>query len=185
MFNKRIIFVAAGVFLIIGAISVCAVHYQRPRRSNRIIERWQTTNGTIDVLVTSYSEDNAGLDAGAYYVFESARSGSNQWHKVMLFRHDDPVPIPRAQIRFVSDRIGYVFMGWKYAVTTDNGSTWSVWTAERDLPNWECCNYGLIHDVTMANDGSGVMQLKPIQDRRGEVPELRTKDYGRHWSADR
>jgi hypothetical protein len=102
----------------------------------------------------------------------------------MTFRHDDPVPIPRDQVRFVSDQIGFVFMGWMYAVSTDGGKKWSVWNAEHDLPNWECCNYRLITDVTIAGNGSGVMRLSPIRDRRGEVPELHTSDYGRHWRVE-
>ena len=135
MFDKRIILAAAGLFLA-GAVAVCAIHYQRPKRSNRIDEQWQTTNGTVDIRVTEYGEDNAGMDAGAYYAFESKRTGTNEWHEFMTFRHDDPVPIPREQIRFAGDRISYVFMGWTCAVTTDSGSTWSTWTAEKDLPNW-------------------------------------------------
>jgi hypothetical protein len=181
--SKRNIKLAVVPFVIIGVVSVWALN-QRPKRSNRINERWETTNGTVDIRVTAYGEDNAGLDAGAYYVFESKRAGSKDWHEITTFRHDDPVQIPREQVRFVSDQISYVFMGWMYSVTTDRGSTWSVWTAEKNLPNWECCNYRLIRDVTIAKDGKGVMQLKPIQDRRGEVLELRTSDYGRHWRVE-
>jgi len=183
MFDKRIILAAAGIFLA-GTVSVCAIYYQRPKRSNRIDEQWQTTNGTVDIRVTAYGEDNAGMDAGAYYVFESKRTGTNEWHEFMTFRHDDPVPIPREQIRFTGNRISYVFMGWICAVTTDGGLTWSTWTAEKDLPNWQCCNYRLIRNVTIAEDGKGVMRLNPIQDRRGEVPELRTNDYGQHWRVE-
>ncbi len=104
-------------------------------------------------------------------------------HEIMTFRHDDQVPIPLNQIEFVNERIGFVWMGWKYSVTTDGGDTWSVWDAAKDLSNWECCNYGLISAVEVAADGNGIMKLKPIRGRRGEVPELRTKDWGRHWSA--
>jgi len=183
MFKKGIIFGAAGVFLILGSVSVWAIYCQRPKRSNRINERWETRNGPVDIRVTAYGEDNAGMDAGAYYVFESRPAGTKEWIAFMNFRHDDPVAIPRSQIRFVGTRISYVFMGWTYAVTTDAGLTWSVWTAEKDLPNWHCCNYRLIRDVTIAEDGQGVMRLNPIQDR-GEVPELRTGDYGHHWRAE-
>lgn len=181
--SKRNIKLAAVLFMIIGVVSGWTLN-QRPRRSSRIDERWETTNGTVDIRVTAYGEDNAGLDAGAYYVFESKRVRSNDWHQITTFRHDDPVPIPREQVRFVNDRIAYIYMGWMYAVTRDGGLTWSVWTADKDLPNWECCNYRLIRNVIMTKDGTGVMQLKPIQDRRGEVPELHTSDYGRHWRVE-
>ncbi len=101
----------------------------------------------------------------------------------MTFRHDDPVPIPHDQVRFVNDRIGFVFMGWMYAVTTDSGASWSVWDSTTNLPHWQCCNYGLIADVHLEPNGTGTMTLHPIPGRSGEVPELNTKDYGRHWSV--
>jgi hypothetical protein len=171
---------AVSLVVTIGVVSAWGLHSQS-KRSKRINDHWETSNGRFSIRVTAYAEDNGGFVAGAYYVFESARMRSNDWREIMTFRHDDPVPIPREQIRFVSDQVSYLFMGWKYAVTTDGGVTWSVWTADRDLPNWECCNYALIRDVTIEKDGKGFMQLKPSQDRRGEVPELRTQDYGRHW----
>lgn len=101
----------------------------------------------------------------------------------MTFRHDDRVGIPKDQVRFVSNKIGYVYMGWMYAVTKDAGASWSVWDAKKDLANWQCCNYGLIRDVSIGFDGTGVMRLNPIPQRRGEVPELHTKDFGQHWSV--
>jgi len=176
--------VLAGALTFLAITSVCAFYMQRPKRGNRIDERWEASNRSFKIRVTAYAEDNGGFVAGAYYLFESAPIGSTNWREVMTFRHDDPIPIPRDQVRFLGDQIGYVFMGWKYAVTTNAGKDWSVWTAERDLPNWQCCNYRLIRNVTMAGDGKGIMQLNPIQDRRGEIPELRTNDYGRHWRAD-
>jgi hypothetical protein len=154
----------------------------KPQRGKKIIEAWETTNNTFKVGVTVYAEENGGFVPGAYYVFRSAPLSSAGWQEIFTFRHDDPVPIPQQQVHFVNDKIGYVFMGWMYAMTTDGGSNWSVWSAEKDLPNWQCCNYRLIQDVRVAPDGVGTMKLNPIPERSGEVPELRTKDYGRHWS---
>lgn len=183
MINKRIKIVVVMVFLLVAVASVWAL-CQRPKRGNRIDERWETGNGAFNIRVTAYAEANGGLDAGAYYVFESKRVGSNDWLQINTFRHDDPVRIPRDQVRFVSDQIGFVFMGWMYAVTTDGGKNWSLWTAEHDLAGWECCNYRLIQEVTIEKDGSGLMRLNPIRDRRGEVPELHTHDYGQHWKVE-
>jgi hypothetical protein len=146
-----------------------------------IAESWETSNRTFKLRVDRHSEENTFV-GGAYYVFRSAPAGSDTWREIMTFRHDDPNPIPRDQVRFVNDQVGYVFMGWMYAVTTDGGANWSVWDAGRDLPNWKCCNYGLIEEISLELNGTGVMILDPIPQRRGEVPELRTKDYGRHWS---
>jgi hypothetical protein len=67
-----------------------------------------------------------------------------------------------------------------FAVTSNSGSSWSVWSADKDLPNWQCCNYSLAKDMRLEPDGTGVMIIDPIPQRRGEAPESRTKDYGQH-----
>ena len=145
-----------------------------------VTESWETSNQTFKLRVDRCAEENSFVP-GAYYVFQSAPSNSDAWREIMTFRHDDPVPIPREQVRFVNDRVGYAFMGWMSAVTTDGGASWSVWSADKDLPKLQCCNYQLIKDMRLEPDGTGVMILNPISQSRGEAPELRTKDYGRHW----
>jgi len=147
----------------------------------RVIESWEKSNQTFKVRVDSHAEENTFV-GGAYYVFRSAPSGSDTWREIMTFRHDDPNPIPRDQAQFVNDSVGYVFMGWMYAVTTDGGASWSIWNAEKDLPKWLCCNYGLIASVNLQSDGTGTMILAPIPKRQGEVPQLHTKDFGKHWN---
>lgn len=152
-----------------------------PKRSERILETWDVRRGKSRVVVTAYAEENSFVP-GAYYSFEAVDDSNNR-REIMTFRHDDPVPINKNGIAFLNDDIGYVFMGWMYAVTTDGGSSWHVWSADKDLPGWECCNYELIQNVRIAPDGTGTMRLNPIPQRRGEVPELHTEDYGRHWSV--
>jgi hypothetical protein len=174
------------VVLIVVALVMlfCSLYVLPTSRRGKVIESWRTGNDAFTIRVTAYSERLSlpGL-GGAYYVFDSAQVGSDRWREVLTFIHDDPVTIPRDQIRLVNAQVGYVFMGWMYAVTTDGGTTWSVWNAEKDLPDWQCCNYNLIKDVRVAADGTGRMTLNPISERRGEVPELHTRDYGRHWSV--
>lgn len=145
----------------------------------KTFDRWETENSSFRIRITAQEE--GGWVGGANYLFESALSGSDDWREIMKFRHDDPVPIPRDQVQLLNDKIGYMFIGWIYAVTTDGGKSWSVWTAEQDLRNWRCCNYKLIRSVQIALDGTGTMILNSIPDREGEVPELYTRDYGRHW----
>ena len=171
-----------GLCLMAGAVSVWALS-QRPKKSTRVIERYETTNdGTFRIRVTSYAEDNGGFVPGAYYVFESSQGGATDWHEVITFRHDDRNPIPRHQIIFLDNKIAFLFMGWMYAVTKDGGATWNTWTAEKDLSNWECCNYQLIQSVNLQLSGTGIMTLDTTRGRRGVVPELRTNDYGEHWA---
>ncbi|HLL72022.1 MAG TPA: hypothetical protein VK363_11345 [Pyrinomonadaceae bacterium] len=173
---KRII----PIVIILIALIVAVVGISKPWIGG-VIETWETQHGSVKVRVENRAENIAWLP-GAYYVFQSSLPGSNSWREIMTFRHDDPGRIPRENVRFVNEQLGYVFMGWMFAVTTDGGSTWSVWDAEKDLPNWDCCNYGLIKDVRIEADGRGVMILDSSPQRRGEVPELRTNDFGQHWS---
>ena len=87
----------AGLVVSIGALSF--LFYSQSKKSGKINERWETSNGKFSVRVTAYAEDNGGFVAGAYYVFESAVADSKDWHPIMEYRHDDPVPIPRNQVR--------------------------------------------------------------------------------------
>ena len=175
---KPIHVITATSVLTVMIVSVCAF-YQLPRRSNRILERWETSNGSFDLRVTAYGENGGGFVPGAYYVFESRRRDSETWREILTFRHDDPIPIPKRQVRFVNDDVAF---GWMFAVTTDKGSTWSKWSAKSDLPDWQCCNYGLIRDIELTATGSGKMWLDTTRNTRGVVPELKTIDFGRHWN---
>jgi hypothetical protein len=152
-----------------------------PYANKKVIDSWQIGNTAFIIYITSYELE--GVEpCGIYFTFEAVLNSSDR-REIMTFRSNERVAIPRDQVRFINDRIGYVFMGWMYAVTTDSGRNWSVWDADRDLPNWQCCNYGLIQDVQIAPDGTGTMKLNPIPGRAGEVSELYTKDYGRHWDV--
>ena len=161
-------------------LPACAVA-SRPERG-KLISQWETNNNVFKIRVSEYEEKGAFL-GGAYYVFESAPLNSDTWQQIMIFRHDDRVGIAKDQVRFVDERTGYTFMGLMCAVTKDGGANWTVWDATKDLPDWQCCNYGLIQELSIALNGKGIMRLNPIPQRRGEVPELRTTDYGQHWSV--
>jgi len=184
---KRTLLLSIAVIVVVVAIIVAAnwrvvSMLAIPPHEGALAESWETSNQLFRVRVDRHYEENGGFVPGAYYVFRSAPTGSDAWHDFMTFRHDDPVPIPNDQVRFVNDRIGFVFMGWMYAVTTDSGATWSVWDSNIDLPKWQCCNYRLIKDIHPEPNGEGTMTLAPIPDRGGEVPQLHTEDFGRHWS---
>jgi hypothetical protein len=180
---KRNLPIAIALAAVLVLAANCSV-LSGPRMGD-LTESFETSNHTFKLRVDRHAEVGGfmAIQNGAYYVFRSAAVGSDAWDDIMTFRHDDPNPIPLDQVRFVNERVGFVFMGWKYAVSTDGGATWKVWDATRDLRNWQCCNYRLIASVQLNADGNGTMTLSPIQDRRGEVPELHTSDFGRHWSV--
>lgn len=163
-----------------AAVLAIIVYCQQTPHPGPQLGMWETLNHGLRIRIVEYDEKGALL-AGTYYLFESAKPNTDQWQKVMMFRHDDRVEIPRDQVRFVNEDVIFVFMGWVYAITTDRGISWSVWDASRDLQGWRCCNYGLIKNVDVRPDGTGTMTLSPIPGREGEVPELRTRDYGLHW----
>jgi hypothetical protein len=174
----RFLFIFVVTLLVgVALAGFCAT---RSRMSSRVIDQWETTNGNIDIRVKAFAEDGWGPVPGAYYVFESARHDSNNWQAIMTFRHDDPVPVPRDQIRFVNDRTAFVFMGWMYSVTTDGGANWSVWSAQEHIPEY---NYALIESVQLESSGYGVMRLDTS--RSNNIPDLLTRDYGRHWCCAR
>lgn len=172
-----------GSFLAACALSCAVASDERPRRGAPI-ESYETANSKFKIRITSYDELGAYL-RGTYYVFATSQIGSDAWAEFMTVRHDDRPDIPQEQVRFVSDEIGYVFMAWKYAVTLDGGRTWSVWDAQNDLPNWQCCNHSLILDVRIGTDGLGTMKLNLIPERDGGSAAFQTKDYGLHWTSDR
>src|SRR5437660_185963 len=178
---KRRLIVLVAIVLIVGGL-ILWLHRRLSPRIGPIVDSSETSNQTFKIHVDAHLEENAFLP-GTYYIFRSAPIGSNAWRDIMTFWHDDTPYIPRDQIPFINDRLAFVFIGWMFAVTTDAGATWSVWDARADLPKWSCCNYRLIKDVHLEPDGTGTMTLNPIQDRSGEAPQLRTKDYGRHWAV--
>jgi hypothetical protein len=182
--EDRMKFLILATLCLASVIGLGCELFSRPHQGKKINEVWETSNDRFKISVTAYAEEKGGFVGGAYYIFRSATVGSDNWQEIMMFGHDDPVPIPRQQVHFVNDKIGYIFMGWMYAVTTDAGLNWSVWRAEKDLPGWQCCNYSLIRNVQVAPNGAGTMKLNPIPLREGEVAELRTHDYGRHWASE-
>jgi hypothetical protein len=152
-----------------------------PRPAAHPFEVIEVPGSAFTVRLSAFHEENSWPVAGAYYRFESLLHDGKGSVKAMEFRHDDPVPLPSQNVRFVTRDVAFLFMGWKYAVTTDGGKSWAVWNAETDLPNWQCCNYQLIGNVEVRGNGVGQMSLRPIPGRRGEVNQLFTSDFGRHW----
>jgi hypothetical protein len=140
-------------------------------------------NAEFRIRVTAYRE-RAIFTPGAFYVFESALAGTDDWHEIFTLRTDEAVPIPRDRVRFLNDQIAYFFMSKSYAVTTDSGRSWSVWDAERDLAYRQHNLWPSIKEVHLDAGGSGKMTLPPLVDQTGTIPLLRTNDYGRHWQIE-
>ena len=146
-----------------------------------VLEQWETDNGTFKIRVQRRPE-LFGVLPRYYYVFESRRLTSKRWSHITTLLLDDPLPIPRDQVRFLSSEIGYVFMSSTYAVTTDAGSKWFVFNARTDPPIGTPNSYWTIRDLQVAANGTGTMLLYSKMPAAEVV--LKTKDYGRHWSTE-
>lgn len=167
------------ITMVLGASIWVIGHFYQGTRG-KIVEQWETANATFRVRVTAYKE-KALIVPGAIYVFQSSPMACEKWQEIMALQFDDPVPIPREQVRFVADRIGYAFMGETYAVTTDGGHTWTLWNSEMALNDRVDVLSRSIEKVDIKTDGAGIMQLYEHPSQKGRAPTLRTQDYGRHW----
>jgi hypothetical protein len=173
----------AGLMLIVGLL-FCGVYYFNSSAQGRAYYDFEVANAKFKIRVTAYREKVTFALPGAYYVFESAEADSTSWHKIMTLRIDEPYRLPRDQVRFVNENSAYIFISTYYMVTTDGGHTWSIWNAEKDLPDRRKHNLSsAIREVDMKSDGTGRMMLYPLPGSRGGTPELHTTDYGQHWSV--
>jgi hypothetical protein len=171
-----------------GAVVVVVSLVGGPRSDpGTVFERREFALRGFTVGVTAAHEDLhwgpvplPNVVPGGHYRFQ-ASSGDGSV-EVMTFRHDDPGPIPDGCVVQVSPRVAFVFMGWRYAVTTDGGGSWDAWDAALDLPGYrarEHANYGFIQGVTLDEDGTGTMHIDPIRWPPEET--LVTRDFGRTW----
>lgn len=136
----------------------------------------------IRVTVLRKETNFGGTLAGADYVFETKMKDDLDWRKIMTFSGDAPVPFNDKDIRFVNDRIAYVFLGWMYAVTTDRGEHWSIWDGSKFPLKDGRIGFNAIGNVELLENGIGVMQLNVIG---LDVPiALRSNDFGVNWSRD-
>lgn len=176
MRKSRITVIILGMSLVI-ALYFYASDFISPKRSSQIIDSLEVRNGEMTVRVTVFSETNS-IVPGAYYTFESVNRADLPV-EILTFRHDDPVPIDKNWIVFLNEKIAYVFMGWMYAITHDSGKTWAVWDGSKEFRDWKCCNYSLIKQILVNEDGTGEMHLSDADGNLAGI--LVTGDYGQTW----
>jgi hypothetical protein len=160
-------FVACGIFFALRAGST------HPRKYPRHV--YITSNDNFKIRVQMFPEEGAGFVLGGYYVFQSADMDSDNWADIVTYKQDDPDPIPCDRIRFLGDRVAYLFMGQMFAVTSNGGRSWNVWEIAKD-PAWRDRSAGI--EGIQLSEGVGTMTLRIIGDKRAI---LRTNDNGYHW----
>ncbi|MDQ3749424.1 MAG: hypothetical protein M3367_10505 [Acidobacteriota bacterium] len=143
------------------------------------LETWESTNTPFKIRIDRHAQANGNYFVpGAYYVFQSAASGSDQWQEITTFRFDDPIDIPRNQVRFANEKVAYVFMIDMYAVTQDGGASWKISDIDNYLSKDEKC--GSIEDLRIDANGVGEVKLKCYA-KQDSFKMLETTDFGRRW----
>ncbi|MFY9556611.1 MAG: hypothetical protein WAV20_16325 [Blastocatellia bacterium] len=173
--------------LLIRSLTICAVimiggcefPFSRPH-PGKVIDSWETGNGTFRIRVIEREEEGGALRAALYF-FQSTAVGAEEWSQFLMVRDKDMPSIPREQISFVTSEVAYVFMRASYCITTDAGKTWSLWEGEKHLPDWHLREYGVIRGVALNKDGNGTMTLGPAYEPTAQA-KLNTSDYGRNWN---
>lgn len=151
-----------------------------PGRGDRVLDTWETTNGTLKIRIRKFNEKGIALPHN-YLVLEAAAAGSEQWRELLEWRWDgDGVghPIQHDWVQIVSPQVVCAFALAKYAVTTDAGHTWSEWDAAKMVPNLPSPLQTWIKEAHVSADGSGTMLLSSSP----ALFQLNTTDYGVHWA---
>lgn len=168
-----------GVVLLVKALPV--LMFFLPGSKGELLETWETSNTPFKIRVNKHAESNGGFVPGAYYVFQSSVSGTDNWREIMTFRHDDMVEIPREQIRFANEQVAYVYMGWMYAVTTDGGAKWNVSAISDLIPDGSNCGYDCIKDFQIDSNGMGEAKLRLIGNTKNGLKVYEITDFGKSW----
>lgn len=148
-----------------------------------VVETWQIEHAPFRIRVDKHIERGGFMAVlnGAYYVFQSeSGKNSNQWREVMTIRHDDPNDIPREQVRFAGDKVGYFFMNSNYAVTDDAGESWRIFKICDFLSSREQCSG--IKNLQIDANGMGEVKINSDAKYKENLKILQTTDFGKSWS---
>lgn len=144
----------------------------------RVLETWVGSVGSSEIRLRSYELDHVE-PKGVYYTFDNGGSDYDDRGGIMTIRLDQRIPLSTERVRVVNEHVTYFFLGWKYAVTLDEGRAWAVWDGEDDA---SMC--GHIEEVSVSPDGVGRMAYRLADGRAGLVRRFHTRDFGQHWILD-
>lgn len=146
-----------------------------------LIDEYETTNQSFKIRVQLRQE--LKFLPGSYNKFQSARMNENSWTDIITVYDEDSYPIPREQIRFVNENIGYFFIRSFYAVTTNKGQTWSIYNLSKD-PSYKC-PFMLIDEVKINADGTGEITVYAHDSEKKNIPKIHTSNYGQNWTVEK
>ena len=171
-----VVLIAGGTITFVTALVL-----NPPRMGEDLLEELSIDFPSCSIRVRAYEEVGMfALVPGCYYVFEARHKEQEHWSRVVVFRNDDHVPIPKNQIR-AKGKVIFFFIGWIFAISPDGGRTWYVRDMLKELANLgyeEQLNYRLIKDAHISPNGEGVMLLSPVKNAPGM---LVTHNYGLKW----
>jgi hypothetical protein len=168
-------------FIIIIAISLLLIgsYYVLKPKKGELFESYVFEGSNLNIRVEARHQQGLFLFVpGAYYDYEAKSKDSDVWKPIFTILFDDPVEIPKDQIKEIKEQVVYLFIGWIYSVTTDGGKTWHTWNGSPKWAQYTGSRYGFIDEIQMDPNGLGVMS---IRDGQGDLTELNTKDFGKTW----
>jgi hypothetical protein len=166
---------------ILAALLGGAAYLLRPR-PGPLVETTELTAGRDRLRYEVYEVKQ--FMGGSLHLIKVQRPGEAEWRELLEFTFDDPRRARETNFRLAPLPGGAygVLLGWKLALSPGPGrEKWVYWDAGRDLAGWECCNEGLLRDVSLNPDGTGHLELNPIPHRGGETARLITRDHGASW----
>ena len=129
------------------------------------------------VRIKSFTLENT-TPSGIFKSFEAQSGSRSDWNPVFTIRTEDTLSPTQDYLHVVNAKTFYIVAHWIYAVTIDNGETWTIWDGMDRLKSLDCCPKDLIQSVKISQEGNGEMILK---DQTGQASKLFTKDYGKTW----
>jgi hypothetical protein len=167
----------AALVVVICSVSAASLYFAFKRHvyvAGCITRTWVSPGDVFSVRLL------ANTRCGEY-VFQSDPTGSGRWNEVFRFQHEARPQIPQEEVRFLSENMGYIFIGRMYAVTTDGGRGWSVWDPKAEMTEGSINIDRAIQEVRLGLDGRGWMRIGPQSE--SEQQQLVTRDYGKSWAV--
>jgi len=170
--KKLTICVIAAIAIL---LLIIGIHHVLKPKKGQLFESYVFEGSRLKIKVKARHEEGFLLFVpGAYYDYESKTNDEDAWRPMFTFQFDDPLEIPKEQIKEINEHVIYAFIGWIYSVTTDGGEIWNTWDADKEM------KLGFIEKVDLESNGHGTMDL---YDRTGSIRQLITNDFGKTWKT--
>ncbi|HEU0251597.1 MAG TPA: hypothetical protein VFR12_01110 [Pyrinomonadaceae bacterium] len=149
-----------------------------------VYDTWGSANETFQVRMTAYREVGIMMP-GAFYTFESAPLGSDEWREVKSFRGDDAIPLRTLseRFRFVNANTAYFYTSGEFFLTRDGGRNWSAWHPYLPEPDGTHVSWAIMN-ARVESNGTGKAYLwRYDETTKGEAKlQVFTRDYGWNWA---